>query len=192
MRPSRRPLVAIVGFMVLAGCRDREVRTYRVPREAPPAVDPAPAEGAASTGLSWSPPPHWEEKPAAGFRRGSFTIPASDEGEAAADLSITAFPGEAGGLLENINRWRGQIGLPPLSQAEATAAIEHVDGRGPLHFDVVDFAGTADGEPTRITGAVLEHGGESWFFKLIGPDERVAAQRPAFDAFLQTVRPAAR
>jgi hypothetical protein len=34
------------------------------------------------------------------------------------DVSITAFPGEAGGLSSNLNRWRGQLQLPPLSNEQ--------------------------------------------------------------------------
>lgn len=187
MRPCRPALVAL-GLLLLAGCRDREVQAYRVPKERLPTPAPADAGTAASAPLEWTAPDHWQENPAAGFRRGSFTVRGVDGAEA--DLSIIAFPGGAGGLLENLNRWRGQLDLPPFSDDEASASIEHVDGRDGLHFDVVDFAGTTDGTPARIIGAVLEHGGETWFFKLMGPDATVAAERPAFAAFLQTVRPA--
>ena len=34
------------------------------------------------------------------------------------ELTVTKFPGAAGGLLANVNRWRGQIGLPPVGEDE--------------------------------------------------------------------------
>ena len=53
------------------------------------------------------------------MRRGSFTI--RGEGNATADLSIVALPGAAGGLVENLNRWRGQVGLASLDGAQGVA-----------------------------------------------------------------------
>ena len=52
--------------------------------------------------------PTWVVKPPAPMRKATFGVPA---GSAEADLSITAFPGDVGGELANINRWRGQVGL---------------------------------------------------------------------------------
>jgi hypothetical protein len=31
-----------------------------------------------------------------------------------AEVTVSAFPGDTGGLLANLNRWRGQIGLEPV------------------------------------------------------------------------------
>lgn len=187
----RRYVPLLPALLLLAGCRDREIRSYRIPKEpiasATPAAAPATAAPSTGSALAWTAPAHWTEKPAGGFRRGSFTLPGAD-GEA--DFSIIAFPGDAGGLLENLNRWRNQLALPPLSEAEVQGMLEHVDGAGGMHFHVVDFTGTADGHATRILGAVLSHGGESWFFKVMGPATTVEAERAAFLAFLDTVKPA--
>jgi hypothetical protein len=196
-------------LLVLSGCRDREITAYRAPKD-PVAVAPGPATArelpadhppvgspagtgamantAVPTGgdnLSWSAPAHWTVKPASAMRKGSYAI---KEGDAEADLSITAFPGDTGGLAANLNRWRGQISLPPLAENQLDTNREHLD-IGPLHVDVVDFAGTANGTPTRIIGAVVPLDRETWFFKLMGPDALVAREKPAFLEFLRTVRP---
>ena len=134
--------------------------------------------------LTWTAPAHWTAKPASAMRKGSFGIKGAG-GEA--DLSIIAFPGDTGGLLANLNRWRGQIALPPLSDAQLEGHVTHLDANG-LHFDVVDFAGTANGAPTRILGAVLSRPGETWFFKLMGPDALTASEKAAFADFLKTVK----
>jgi len=44
------------------------------------------------------------------MRLASYSIPFS---EGVADLSITNFSGDGGGVLANINRWRGQLDLLP-------------------------------------------------------------------------------
>ena len=201
----RRLIFIVSGVLALAGCRDPEVRAYRVPKEAlpePPAMAASGQTGnphanphagphgapAAGASLAWQAPAHWEEKPAGGFRRGSYRVPG--EGAPDADFSIIPFPGAAGGMVDNFNRWRAQLGLGAASASDLSATIAHVDGRNGLHFDVIELVGTVEGAPTRITGAVAEFGGQSWFFKLMGPDPVVARERQAFLDFLQTVTPA--
>lgn len=206
-----RPLAcAVLVLLLTSGCRDREITAYRAPKD-PVAAAPGPvtagplpadhppvgnqaggdatmANTAVPTGgdnLTWTAPAHWTAKPASAMRKGSFAI---KDGDAEADLSITSFPGDTGGLLANLNRWRGQISLPPLTQDQLNANREHVD-IGPLHVDVVDFVGTANGSPVRIIGAVVPLEGETWFFKLMGPDALVAREKAAFREFLGSVRP---
>ena len=195
MRFRRSVLALPCLLLLLSACRDPEVRAYRVPKEKLP--EPPPAAGkasphapaAAGAALAWQAPTHWQEREASGFRRGSFTVPGSEGAEA--DLSIIAFPGQAGGLVENLNRWRGQLELPAATESELSSDMAHIDVKSGLHFDVVDFVGTANGAPTRIVGAVVEFGGQSWFFKLMGPDALVASEKRAFLDFLQSVTPAA-
>ncbi len=190
----RLVLLPALAALALMGCSRDEVRAYRVPKEDPMAAMPAAAAAnasqaaASSAALTWQAPSHWVEKTAGGFRRGSFTIPG--EGDLTADLSIIAFPGDAGGLGANLNRWRGQLGLPSLPDAQVQEEVEHID-TPTFHVDLVDYVGIADDKPTRILGAILHHGGESWFFKLMGPDALVDGERDAFQAFIQTVAPAA-
>ncbi len=190
---------ALLSLLLVAGCRDREITAYRAPKD--PVVQPGPAGAAAaapggdsmantavptgSDSLIWTAPAAWTAKPVSAMRKGSYAIK-GDGGEA--DLSITAFPGDTGGLLANVNRWRGQVSLPPLAADQLDANREHLD-IGDLHVDVVDFLGSANGAPTRIVGAIVPNGGETWFFKLMGPDAIVAKEKPAFLEFLRTVRP---
>jgi hypothetical protein len=189
---SYTAVIIILGLCTVAalqsGCRDREVQAYRVPKE--PAVPPELASSLASTpapttgAISWNAPEAWVEKPTTAMRRGSFTIVGNDGAEA--DFSVIAFPGDAGGMLENVNRWRGQVSLGPLAAPELEASLRHMD-IGPLHIDVVDFAGQAAGVATRITGAIFSHAGESWFIKLTGPDALVAAAKPDFISFVESL-----
>jgi hypothetical protein len=120
------------------------------------------------------------------MRRGSFTI--RSESDATADLSIIAFPGAAGGLVENLNRWRGQVGLATLDAAQVTAQTTVVKTAAGLEFTVADLAAEGSGPRQRLLGAIANYGGETWFFKLIGPDALVARTKPAFLAFLNTVK----
>ncbi len=212
-----QPLI-LAALLLSAGCKDRQITAYRAPKDPAPAAQPAPtapmgtndlppghppigADGGATTapadmantavptasgaGLTWTAPARWTAKAPGAMRKGSYAI--KDAAGAEADMSITAFPGDTGGLHANLNRWRGQVGLPPASPADLDAALLHLDGDG-LHFDVIDLAGTTGNPPVRMLGAIASHGGNSWFFKLMGPDPLVAGERAAFLEFLQTVK----
>lgn len=210
---SPRPIVFFAcSLLMIAACKDREITAYQAPKDPPPPAMPGKSSAAettastnaganpsassdqsmantavptaSSTDLSWTAPAHWTAKPASAMRKGSFAIK-DDTGEA--DLSITAFPGSTGGLLANLNRWRSQIGMTPLADAELHDNAVHLDV-GELHLDVVDFAGTAAGKPTRIIGAVVPYGTNTWFFKLMGPDALVAQEKAVFLDFLRTIK----
>lgn len=202
------PPSALALVIALAtGCQKEGITTYRIPKEPPPApksaasaaavasASPPPAPGdmantavatASGAPLAWTAPAAWTAKPAGAMRKGSYAVKGED-GEA--DFAITAFPGDVGGDLANLNRWRGQLSLPALNQSEFAAATQHVDHNG-LHMTVVDIVGTGD-KPQRILGAMIPHSGATWFFKLTGPAALVAREKPAFTAFLATIKPAA-
>lgn len=143
------------------------------PVSAPAAAVTAPT---VSGELAWSAPAGWQAKELGPMRKASYAV----GGEA--DFSVISFPGDAGGDLANINRWRGQVQLPPFSAEELVAGTTVLQS-GPFRFTVVDFAGGG----TRITGAILPHDGQSYFFKLMGPDAVVAAANAEFIDFLKSV-----
>lgn len=201
----RRTLPALIALTVaLGGCKKPEVQSYRVAKETPPpagtpavnapaANTPAPAATpmsgtpvptASGAALAWTAPAHWTAKDPGGMRKGSYTVKGTG-GDG--DMSIMAFPGDVGGDLANINRWRGQIGLGPIAEAELASTTQHLDRNG-LHITlaVVNGAG-AQG----ILGAIVPHGDATWFFKLTGPAALVAKEQAAFTAFLDTVKPGA-
>lgn len=143
---------------------------------------------ASGDGLTWTAPASWRAKPVSAMRKGSFAIPGPEGADG--DLSITAFPGDVGGKLANVNRWRGQLELPPLADAELEGALTHLEVNG-LHADVVEFANAQAAKPQRLIGAVVPFEGATWFFKLTGPDALVAQQKDAFFAFLKTIKASA-
>ena len=200
------PIALALLALSVGACRRAEVTSYRVPKEkdaelpvaladsAAPGAPAAPGAGMAGTpvptaqgaGLAWTAPAHWQAKPATAMRKVSYVVPG--EAGAAADLSITAFPGDVGGEAANVNRWRGQVSLPPLGEGDVAGAVTRLNENG-LAIGVVDFAGTG-ANPQRILGAMVPHEGSTWFFKLTGPDALVAREKPAFLEFLKTVKPA--
>jgi hypothetical protein len=188
--------------LALTACRDAQVVAYRIPKEndTPPAR-PVPAPGSMSAdtgglqvasteagGLAWTAPAAWAPKSGSAMRKGSYAI--GPAGGPQADLAITAFPGDVGGDLANVNRWLDQLARPPISAAELGATLTPLSVNG-LELRVVDLAGGTAEAPLRMLGAIVPHAGATWFFKLTGPDTLVAQEKAVFLAFLQTVRIAA-
>ena len=139
---------------------------------------------ASGSGLTWTAPGTWKAKDLGQMRKGSYTVTGADG--ATADLSITAFPGAVGGDLANINRWRGQISLEPITATELPTASTRLVVGG-LSLTVVDLVGTG-AQPQRILAAMVPVDQAMWFFKLTGPDALVTAQKADFLAFLQTIK----
>jgi hypothetical protein len=209
-RPAARLLLPLL-LLPLAACSDRQITAYKAPKDPAPAAQPPAATGtlpdghppiggsaapasdqatmantavptAGGSDLQWTAPAAWTPKSGSSMRKGSFAVKRDG---AEADFAITAFPGDTGGLHANINRWRGQVGLQSAAPAELDAAVQHLDGRGGMHFDVVDLVGPGG---TRLLGAITNYNGNSWYFKLMGPDAVVAGEKAAFVEFLHTVK----
>jgi len=129
----------------------------------------------------WSPPAHWQSAGEKPMRLASFDIPG--DGGAKGDLSISALGGAAGGLLANVNRWRGQVGLAPWSD-EQLAKESEVLKFGADSGTLVDLKG-AD---KRILAVIMPRGERTWFYKLTAPDALVTREREAFVSFVKSVR----
>jgi len=168
----------------LDGCRDRNITAYRIPKEADASEEAAAAEPAGPPAMRFMAPAGWQSEPAAGMREASFLI--TGPGGATADVSVVSFPGTGGDDLANINRWRGQLKLPPVSAAELPGQI-HPLAAAAGEFVVADMSGTGDKGEARILGAWLRRADRVWFFKVLGPSELVGGQKDAFTAFLKSV-----
>lgn len=208
MRARERTLsrmMCVVAFAAaLGGCRDDSVTSYRIPKEkeaprreaahsphgaAMPAggdMSGAAVASAAGAELVWTAPAHWRTKAASSVRKGSYTV--GDEGGPTADMAVTAFPGDVGGDLANVNRWLSQIQMPPIGAGELARVMSHHDFNG-LHMNVVELTNGDGAFALRMLSAIVPFDGATWFFKLTGPNELVAREKPAFVAFLGTIKP---
>ncbi len=199
VRVSRKWLaLPAVLAIALAGCGRSDVKVYRVSKDTP---ESAPMSGAANAGspmanaagqtappaLTCTAPTGWEPADLGQMRVASFHV--KGQGSEIADVSVIPLGGMGGGDLENVNRWRGQVGLPPVKSEELAALAEKVDIGG-TPGQMFDQAGVnpAEGDKTRILAAILRRDDVAWFFKMTGPDALVAQQKLAFIEFLKSVR----
>jgi hypothetical protein len=132
---------------------------------------------------TWTIPDGWQPAPLSQFLIAKFSIIAADGAQAAVNVSSLA--GDGGGLEANVNRWRGQLGLPAISEI-LTGSIDVAGGKA----QVVDFTGTDSktGKPSRLIGAIVPQNGQTWFYKLMGDPEIVAQQKDAFMKFVESAK----
>jgi hypothetical protein len=113
-------------------------------------------------------------------------------GVAEAACYLSFLQGSAGGLEANVNRWRAQLGAPPLAAAEVAALPKHtLLGR---EATLVAASGTftsMDGAPRAgfaLLGLIVSEPDGSLFLKFTAPAEVVAAERARFLAFASSLR----
>ena len=105
----------------------------------------------------WTVPEGWQEQPGGSIRYATLVIPG---GEKPLELTVTALPKPPGDdenyALANINRWRGQLKLPPIALAQLSAESTSLELDG-TRATVVDMVGTAApgsmGRPPFFPGA---------------------------------------
>ena len=90
------------------------------------------------------------------MRAASFRVAGKDGKQA--DVSVIPLPDPAGSDLDNVNRWRGQVGLPGVSEEElaklgANSSLIHVDWMiGSAQMDVDGIAPNGAAEPLMRAG----------------------------------------
>jgi hypothetical protein len=183
-----RSFLLIFSSLAFAACNNEKISVYRIPKEnnqvslqsgsgnlaPPPPSNPA----------SWTKPDGWTEKALSEMRLGSFQV--AGPNDETADISITAFPGDAGGVESNINRWRGQVHQPTLEgdQLAQSWQEETVDGVPTIIVDLQTPAGTE--KTDAILGAVMRTSDRTWFVKMTGPPDLLKTQRENFLGFVRS------
>jgi hypothetical protein len=86
-----------------------------------------------------------------------------------ADMSVVPLPGMPGTDDANVNRWRGQVGLPPASPEELKKSAENVETAGqPSQLYDISGPNSGSGEAARILGVIQHRDDAVWFFKMTG------------------------
>jgi hypothetical protein len=91
-------------------------------------------------------------------------------------------------LLPNVNRWRGQIGLPPVTAAELEEQVSQID-LGGVTGQYVRLYPAEDAESGQAILAVIAIAGDrAWFFKLMGDAELARREQSRFEDFVRSVQ----
>lgn len=181
-----------IGIIGLVGCKPEDpVRVYTAakPKAIQAPKDPGnmagPSLGQATAGIPtpiWETPSNWQAQPLGDIRKGSWKV---IEKQAEVDISAMAFPGDVGGNLANVNRWRNQLSLEPWSEAQLKAKAREItiDGLPGLRIDL----GFEEKASQAILAAIVPHSGYTWYFKMMGSPSLVESQRGSFERYLASI-----
>ena len=147
------------------------------------------AEGERQHPLVWTTPEGWTEGAPSQMRLIDLKFGPAQEGE----CSLTAMPGTAGGLAANLNRWRTQMGQPPLTEEEIEKLPRKTLLGTPSHFLSIDGEFKGVGAETaqkgfRMLGMIQQAPELTIFVKMTGPKELVEKNTAAFEAFCASVQ----
>jgi hypothetical protein len=214
-KSARRFLILPLLFLA-AGCQRDQVKVYHVaddqsqPQQQTSAPQPAGSPGtslppghpdissmpapaapaadqSASPQLTWTTPGGWKEVPPSEMRVASFKVAGANGKQA--DVSIVPLPGMAGTDAANVNRWRGQVGLPAVTDDEVQKSAENVEAGGqPAQLYDITGQNPAGGGTSRILGVIQHRGDATWFFKMTGDADLVEQQKSTFVEFLKSLK----
>jgi hypothetical protein len=160
--------------------------TNQLPSSHPPVDGMASVNTSADDKPMWTVPTGWRSGPLEEFLAAKYIIPGTDGTQAAVNVAVLT--GNGGGLLPNVNRWRGQMGLAPVTAENLTntATMDVTGSKATL----IDMSGTDErtGKPERLIGVVLPLDGQTWFYKLMGDPEIVAQQKSALVKFVESAK----
>lgn len=132
--------------------------------------------------INWQAPLHWKPVNAGQFQIAKFII----EDKSGITCAISQFMGEAGGLLANINRWRKQLKLKELTEAELASEVSTLTSTGGLTVQWVRLESDSEMNEATLGAIALVHG-NSVFVKLSGPKSDVLAEQESFMTFIQSL-----
>jgi len=144
-------------------------------RPAKPAT--AAAEPEQSGGIKFEKPAAWVQ-----VRPKTFTLSAFEVIDGKKQLSVTI--SRAGGSkAANVNRWRDQLGLDPVSDDEVAKSIHKITA-GSRTGELVELKNDAQ----TLIAVMIEDGDQTVFVKMMGDSELAVKERQNFDAFAKSVK----
>ena len=130
-----------------------------------------------------TPPESWDLATPFGPEKARFSI--SEGLIGSANVSMTVLQGDGGGLLGNVNRWRGQLGLEPVEEGDLKDMLKPVETLGDEAL-LVDLTGTSKRTQLeeRMIGVIAPQGELTWFYKLMGTPDLVEKSQEEFLDYL--------
>jgi hypothetical protein len=174
------------GFLVvLAGCGQESVETtYEVPKSSKPVApkmvveDPAPVSTSSTLGFTTTLPKGWTQKEGTGMRMVSYTLDGTS-----VDFYLISL--RMGDVPSNVNRWRGQVGLPSVSPEEITKEVSsfQVDGHAVNYIEIYNDEGG-----NGIIAAIVDLAPQYWYFTAKGSVKELKANAVEIRAFLESLK----
>jgi len=156
----------------------------RGPADSPLPPNHPPVRPQRSLPFAFTAPESWTSTSGVSFSLASFGI---TTGGGSALVTVSRLP-LTNTVPANVARWRGQVGLPAVSEAEIASAVQPVEigGESAAYVELLGPSDAARREA--IFGAILRRDDGTWFFKMRGDVSVVQAERERFREFLHSVK----
>jgi hypothetical protein len=146
-----------------------------------------------TSGIKFDVPVSWKsQKPTSQMRKAQITMGPSEGDKDPAELVLFVFPGGAGSVEANVERWRNQFkdssGKSPKVESKTVkgknAEVTRVEASG-TYSD--PFSKSGPHVNYRLYGAIVITDDTGYFFKMVCPDKTMKAAKDAFDKMLTTI-----
>ena len=147
-------------------------------------------------GLTFEAPKAWKSNPPTSqMRRAQLKADPIEGDEYPAELVVFAFPGGAGTVEANVERWRNlfkdDAGNPPRIETKKVRGKNVDVVRAETHGEYHP-ANFGRPEPVRkdarLLGAIVMAGDTSYYIRMVGPDKTMKKLTADFDEMLKTIR----
>jgi hypothetical protein len=150
-----------------------------------------------AAGLSFKAPESWKSIPTKSqMRKAQLQVEAVKGDDFPALLVVYVFPGGAGTVDANIERWQKQFsgpdGNPPKIESKTVKGknvdVTRVETSG--HYKPSPIPGVApepERDNARLLGAIVVTDRFGYFLKMVGPDKTMNSIRKAFDELLSSI-----
>ncbi len=134
-------------------------------------------------GMSFVVPENWKPGRTSAFRQAAFLVEADGQ---QAEITVIALGPNAGSVLDNVNRWRSQIGQGPITKDDLgkhvkSVRIDKVDAQ------YVELPG-ADAKSKAILAVIVPLPDRTIFVKLTGDTPLALKEKKHFEQFVQSIR----
>jgi hypothetical protein len=177
-------LTILSAFLVLlvAGCGRDQIQTYQVPKDA--AAVPVPAVGrsaqpSTADGFTAELPSGWTEVPSSSaMRMASYDIEGTE-----IDFYLIAL--SMGDIAGNVNRWRGQVGLPGATAEAIAQDVKSftVDGHAGSYVELYN-----EEEGLGIIAAIIDRSPSYWYFTAKGSVDELKSHAADIQAYLASIQ----
>lgn len=194
----KQMIFASLLLILLTGCSREQPTSYEVPKsepQAPPAqsmsmmggtdadnqaviqAHAAMMESMPQNALDAELPDGWTDKGASGMRLASYAIEGTSIDFYLISLSMGDVP-------SNVNRWRGQVGLPDASPEEIAAELESikVSGHDAGYIEIYNEEGGKG-----IIAAIIDLSPNYWYFTAKGAVDELKAHAGDIRAFIESI-----
>jgi hypothetical protein len=170
----------------------RNGRTLAIPGST---SSPQPGSGSGTaTRLVWEAPKQWsEEAPSSNMRLAQYRV--SGPGGDAECVVYYFGPGQGGDPASNATRWANQFAQPDGRPSTDVMTVSPLEGTS-VQVDIVEVTGIYDGgmsgpvdaKDYMLLGGIARGPDAPWFFKFIGPESTVNAERQTFLAMMRSIQ----